>query len=84
MEIIVVVNGQERVLDAEAYGITEQSTESQVLSSLNAVLSEIASDVPFQCKRVISKRTAVTPAGETVEEDEVKFFLYPNAPAGCN
>lgn len=81
MEIVVVANGEEKVLDAETYGVNENMTESQALSAIQPYLNEVAQDIPFVCKKVVSMQTVVGESG-MVEQETTKFFVYPSAPAG--
>jgi hypothetical protein len=82
MEIVVVANGEEKILDAETYGVNESMNESQVLSAIQPYLNEVAQDIPFVCKKVVSMQTAVGESG-MVEQETTKFYIYPSAPAGC-
>lgn len=81
MEIVVVANGEEKILDAEIYGVNDSMSESQVLSAIQPYLNEVAQDIPFVCKKVVSMQTVVGESG-MAEQEVIKFFAYPSAPAG--
>jgi hypothetical protein len=81
MEIILVANGTETLFDGESFGVTEESSDTQILSAMRATLNEISNDVPFAVKEV---NVASHVVGENGMEEVVtkKWYVFPQAPNG--